>query len=215
MSAALTVEAVDPPGSTVLLPCGCPARLVRDVGLHQDGCPRGDLNIVHGPPSPPPYVPDDGGRAAAGFKGTAGDCVTRALAIATGRDYREVYGDLSVRQAAHIERIRERRRREQRGHLSDVQERRFTRARSVRNGVSTVVSRAFLAEAGASWTPTMSIGSGTLIHVRADELPPAGRHVLRLSGHLAAWVDGVLRDSHDCSREGTRAVYGYWTLPDL
>lgn len=37
------------------------------------------------------WVFDDGGRAAAGFKGQTGDCVTRALAIALGRDYREVY----------------------------------------------------------------------------------------------------------------------------
>ena len=34
---------------------------------------------------------DDGGREAAGFKGRAGDCVTRAIAIASGADYREVY----------------------------------------------------------------------------------------------------------------------------
>ena len=37
------------------------------------------------------FVKDDGGRAAAGFKGSAADCVTRAIAIASGRDYREVY----------------------------------------------------------------------------------------------------------------------------
>ena len=32
---------------------------------------------------------DDGGRVAAGFEGKTGDCVTRAIAIATGRDYRD------------------------------------------------------------------------------------------------------------------------------
>jgi len=30
------------------------------------------------------FVKHDGGRAAAGFKGKSGDCVTRAIAIATG-----------------------------------------------------------------------------------------------------------------------------------
>lgn len=30
------------------------------------------------------FVYDDGGRSAAGFKGKTGDCVTRAIAIATG-----------------------------------------------------------------------------------------------------------------------------------
>ena len=31
-----------------------------------------------------PFVKDDGGRAAAGFKGSTGDCVTRAVCIASG-----------------------------------------------------------------------------------------------------------------------------------
>ena len=37
---------------------------------------------------------NDGGRAAAGYKGQTGDCVTRAIAIATERPYREVYDAL-------------------------------------------------------------------------------------------------------------------------
>ena len=37
---------------------------------------------------------DDGGRAAAGYKGNAGDCVVRAIAIASGGPYSEVYKDL-------------------------------------------------------------------------------------------------------------------------
>ena len=34
---------------------------------------------------------NDGGRAEAGFKGTTGDCVCRAIAIATEKPYREIY----------------------------------------------------------------------------------------------------------------------------
>lgn len=37
------------------------------------------------------YKHHDGGRAAAGFRGTTGDCVVRAIAIATGRKYKTVY----------------------------------------------------------------------------------------------------------------------------
>jgi hypothetical protein len=40
------------------------------------------------------WVYDDGGRTAAGFKGEVDDCAVRAIAIATGTSYREVYGDL-------------------------------------------------------------------------------------------------------------------------
>lgn len=37
------------------------------------------------------YILDDGGRAAAGFKGDVGDCVVRAIAILTRIPYRDVY----------------------------------------------------------------------------------------------------------------------------
>jgi hypothetical protein len=33
------------------------------------------------------FLCNDGGRIAAGFKGDAGNCVTRAIAIATGKPY--------------------------------------------------------------------------------------------------------------------------------
>jgi hypothetical protein len=34
------------------------------------------------------WIHNDGGRADAGFRGETGDCVTRAIAIATGKPYR-------------------------------------------------------------------------------------------------------------------------------
>ena len=37
------------------------------------------------------WVYDDGGRNAAGFRGKAGDCVARSIAIATRLPYRQVY----------------------------------------------------------------------------------------------------------------------------
>jgi len=39
---------------------------------------------------------DDGGRAAAGYKGQAGDCVVRSIAIATGKPYQEVYDAINA-----------------------------------------------------------------------------------------------------------------------
>lgn len=47
-----------------------------------------------------PFKQDDGGRADAGYKGTTGDCVTRAIAIATGLDYQTVY-DAINEEAQH------------------------------------------------------------------------------------------------------------------
>jgi len=49
------------------------------------------------------FVFHDGGRAAAGYKGMTGDCVTRSIAIATGKTYQEVYDALN--QLAPAERM--------------------------------------------------------------------------------------------------------------
>lgn len=137
------------------------------------------------------YVRTDGGRADAGYKGEPGDCVCRAFVIASGQPYAKVYAlinDLAKR------------------------ERRKGRRSSARNGVFTATIRKLAIELGARWVPTMFIGSGCKVHIRKDELP-AGRLVLSLSGHCAAFIDGVLHDTSDCSRGGTRCVYGYWIFP--
>ena len=135
---------------------------------------------------------DDGGRAAAGFKGSARDCVTRAVAIAAERPYREVYDRLNVgarkqRSGKHGARI----------------------------GIDT--NRKwfwdYMVELGFSWTATMSIGSRPSVHLRADELP-TGRLVCMLRRHAVAVVDGVVRDTEDCSRDGSRCVYGIWRKND-
>lgn len=133
------------------------------------------------------FISDDGGRRYV-FKGTAGDCVTRAIAIATGLPYRDVYDELALRQA------------------------RLGKPRSARNGVHPKAYKPFLAELGWLWTPTMFIGKGTTVHLRSDELP-SGRLIVRLSKHLCAVIDGMVHDTHDPSRGGTRAVYGYWRKP--
>ncbi len=59
----------------------------------------------------------------------------------------------------------------------------------------------------------MQVGSRERTHLIAGEVPTAGALVCRLSGHLSAVVDGVVRDNHDPRRAGTRLVYGYWTAP--
>lgn len=41
------------------------------------------------------FVFNDGGRADAGYKGTTGDCVCRAISIITGKSYKEVYDNIN------------------------------------------------------------------------------------------------------------------------
>lgn len=138
------------------------------------------------------FVKDDGGRAAAGYKGTASDCVARAVAIAARLPYQAAY-DL-VNDAARRERPRKGKR------------------SSARTGVAKATTRRVMQALGWTWTPTMSIGSGTTVHLRHGELP-MGRLVVAVSGHLVAVIDGVIHDLDDCSRDGKRCVYGYWREP--
>ena len=145
------------------------------------------------------WVYDDGGRAASGRRGTTGDCVVRAVAIALQLDYDTVYRDLYDRQRAMIARRRK------------LRHRASANNPSPRTGVDTKVLRDYLAEHGWVWTATMRIGSGTTVHLAAGELP-AGRIIARTSRHVCAVIDGVIHDNHDPSRDGTRCVYGYWSV---
>jgi hypothetical protein len=140
------------------------------------------------------FVQTDGGRAAAGFRGKTGDCVTRAIAIATGRPYAEVYA--LVNGAAAGERSR----------------RGGRRRSAARTGVYNVTTRRIMAELGWIWTATMTIGSGCRVHLTPTELP-AGRLVVAVSRHVVAVLDGVVHDDHDPTRGGRRCVYGYWAAP--
>lgn len=55
----------------------------------------------------------------------------------------------------------------------------------------------------------MGIGTGCRGHLREGELPN-GRLIVSVSRHMVAVIDGVIYDTHDPSRDGTRCVYGYW-----
>lgn len=138
---------------------------------------------------------DDGGRKDAGYQGTAGDCVVRAIAIATGLPYQTVYGD--VNQWATLER---------RGN-------RKKGISTARNGVYKGTQRRYLLSLGWKWTPTMHIGSGCKVHLKTEELP-MGRLIVSVSRHMVAVIDRVIHDIYDPSRNGTRCVYGYWSRPN-
>jgi hypothetical protein len=139
----------------------------------------------------------DGGRALAGFKGNAGDCVTRAIAIATGKPYIEVYNALNELAKTH-ERPGARKRKGKRS--------------SARNGVWRSTYDRYLVGLGWQWCPQMEIGSTCRTHLDAAELP-RGRLICRVSKHVVAVIDHVIHDDHDPSRNGTRIVYGYWRPP--
>jgi len=135
---------------------------------------------------------NDGGRKNAGFRGTTGDCVVRAIAIATSKDYIEVYNAINV--MAKDERITKRK----------------NKRSNAREGVYKQTYNKYLTNLGWKWTACMGIGTGCKVHLKEGELPK-GRLITRLSRHLTAVIDGVINDTFDPSRDGTRCVYGYWS----
>lgn len=127
------------------------------------------------------FIYDDGGRSHYYKASDVSDCAIRAIANATGKDYKEVYDELKI----------------------------LNKGKSCRDGTPKKVSRKWLLQNGWEWHPTMFIGQGCKVHMREDELPK-GTLILQLSKHLVCIKDHVIHDTYDCSRDGTRCVYGYW-----
>lgn len=154
-----------------------------------------------------PWIADDGGRAAAGYRGKAGDCVTRSVAIASGRPYAEIYALLG------------------KGMSTQRKTKRGGPVSSARDGVYTrrLWFKRTMADLGFRWVPTMAVGQGCKVHLLAGELP-AGRLVVALSKHYTAVLNGFIHDTYDPSRAtlwhgadgepaermSHRCVYGYW-----
>jgi hypothetical protein len=141
----------------------------------------------------PRWVPDDGGRTEAGFKGKAGDCVTRAIAIATGLGYRQVH-DLvdGTGRGAPIWR-------------ADLS---YTSADA---GVHPAIVDEVLSGELGWWDYHRFRPSTRFVLSRL----PAGRIIVELDSippHLCAVIDRVIHDIEDCSKGGRATVHGYWTL---
>tara|TARA_R110000772_G_C13310332_1_gene440645 strand:- start:44470 stop:45009 length:540 start_codon:yes stop_codon:yes gene_type:complete len=168
---------------------------------------------------------NDGGREVY-FKGEGGDCVTRAIVIASGMDYKKVYDILAAGNKS------QRRSKHDRNKSKD-------RTLSALHGIN--VKRKWfkdqMAAWGFIWVPTMFIGSGCQVHLCKQELP-VGRLVVAVSGHYTSMIEGVINDSWNPSRiwtspytgqelktnqfihedgktihEESRCVYGYWEYP--
>lgn len=138
---------------------------------------------------------NDGGRSNY-FKGTARDCVVRSICNATNKDYLEVYN--AINQLAKSERTGKRKK----------------GISSARNGVYKTTYKKYIEDVlGWKWHPTMAIGQGCKVHLSENELPK-GKLIVSVSGHHTCVIDGVLVDTYDCSRDGNRCVYGFWTNPN-
>lgn len=124
---------------------------------------------------------NDGGRSKYFKAAKVGDCVVRAIAIVTGKDYKEVYNE--------IKRVL---------------------GYTPRNGVMKRDTKKVMKHFGGQWNACMGVGTGCVVHLKDGEIPMQGRIVCNLSKHVTTVIDGVINDTYDPSRDGTRGVYGYW-----
>jgi len=97
---------------------------------------------------------NDGGRAAAGYKGTTGDCVVRSIAIASGLPYQEVYDELNRRSK-----------------IFNTKKRTKLRGKSdSRTGVHKEVYHRYILDIGGVWEPLIKIGTGCKVHLNDKEI---------------------------------------------
>lgn len=143
------------------------------------------------------FIYNDGGRAKAGFRGSADDCVCRAITIASGLPYAKVYEALAEGNAS------QRRGKHDKG----------KRQRTARSGINTTRKwfKDYMASLGFHWVPTMHIGQGCKVHLKDGELP-MGRLVVAVSKHYTAVINGEIYDTYDPQRGGQRCVYGYYIM---
>ena len=132
------------------------------------------------------WIWHDGGRAGAGFVGSTGDCVVRAITIATGKEYREVY------DAIHA-----------------------ASGKSPRQGASILHYEKFLTDLGFECVkceyPTQLRFMGELSGNVVMLFLPDGN--ARKRGHLCTMIDGTIYDTWDPQFEKDFVIDRYWSAP--
>jgi hypothetical protein len=119
------------------------------------------------------YVYNDGGRSKAGYKGSAGDCGARAMAIALGLDYKTAYNQLAQAN----------------------KDKGF--AKSARNGIYKDVYSNVLAKHGWVW-----LSAPKLVGRKAKcSDMPSGIVIARQAGHYVSVINGVPNDTFDSSQK--------------
>lgn len=127
------------------------------------------------------WIYDTGGREKYYKALRVKDCVTRAIAIATGMDYQETYKTLK----------------------------KYNNGESPRNGVYTIVYSKMLEDLGWEYISCSDDGNET-VYLRDGELPTEGVIICRIERHAVAIVDGVIHDTFNSAGDGSKKVYGYW-----
>ena len=119
------------------------------------------------------FVYNDGGREKSGFKGTAGDCGARAMAIALGISYKDAYKELAQANKD------------------------MGFAKSARNGIMKNVYDMVLKRHGWAWHSAPKFDGRK---ARCSDMPE-GKVIARQSKHFVAVIDGIPNDIWDCNHK--------------
>lgn len=119
------------------------------------------------------YIQNDGGRSKAGYKGSAGDCGARALAIALNLDYQKAYDHIAHANQKHHGK------------------------KSARNGVDKNIYSNVLGVYGLVWHQAPKFEGRK---AKCSDMP-TGTVIARQAGHFVAVIDGVPHDTWDCSEK--------------
>jgi len=140
------------------------------------------------------YIYNDGGRKAAGFKGTCGDCVARSIAIITGLNYKDVYAKLAEGNASQ--------------RITKKSSKASAGVKTARSGINTNRKwfKDYMRSLGFEWVTVKGWSEEGLY---PSELGGAGRIIAKQRRHYVAVIDGVVYDIFDSS---DKIVYGYWVI---
>lgn len=116
------------------------------------------------------FIYNDGGRSKY-FKGTAGDCAARSMAIALGLDYKQAYNEIAAQNKA------------------------MGYGKSARNGIYKDDFSKVLKRHGWIWHPAPKFDGRK---ARCSDMPH-GTVIARQSRHFVTVIDGVPHDIWDCS----------------
>jgi hypothetical protein len=119
------------------------------------------------------YVYNDGGRKQAGYKGLAGDCGARAIAIALDMDYQAAYNLLAQAN------------------------KNCGKSKSARNGIDKDIYSDVLKSLGWFWVSAPKFDGR---RAKTADLP-AGTYIARQAGHFVAVKDGIPQDTWNSSEK--------------
>tara|TARA_R110000782_G_scaffold269687_1_gene368278 strand:+ start:1874 stop:2344 length:471 start_codon:yes stop_codon:yes gene_type:complete len=151
------------------------------------------------------YKFNDGGRSKY-FKGETGDCVTRAISIATGEDYMTIYDQFFIRNKLYSETKKTKIARQMKSKSNGL---------SPRNGIYKEIYHKYLLDNGWKYISLVKFGSKE--RTKLDQLTHLDNIIVSIPRHIMVMQKGVVNDIGDTrysyweEKKAIRTVNGYYT----